>query len=119
MSSKAKREMEAAGQEQIPILAIVDEWLQKEDKSSEKKNASCLNKVGSALQARRPGKNPSSCLLYYSRPKKVSNALTGSVKLKSNQKRDEMKKVVVEGLDLTFIESRQSQIIIIIFQSSV
>ena len=29
--------MEAAGQEQIPILAIVDEWLQKEDKSSEKK----------------------------------------------------------------------------------
>ena len=41
--------------------------------------------------------------------------MTGSVKLKSNQKRDEMKKVVVEGLDLTFIESRQSQIIIIIF----
>ena len=42
---------------------IVEEWLQKEDKSSEKKNASCLNKVGSALQARRPGKNPP--LAYY------------------------------------------------------
>ena len=58
--------MEAAGQEQIPILAIVEEWLQKEDKSSEKKNASCLNKAGSALQARRPEKN----LLFLSTPKK-------------------------------------------------
>lgn len=49
---------------------IVEEWLQKEDKSSEKKNASCLNKVGSALQARRPEKN----LLFLSTPKKVSKA---------------------------------------------
>ena len=111
--------MEAAGQEQIPILTEASVEVASERISLLRKNASCLNKVGSALQARRPGKNPSSCLLYYSRPKKVSNALTGSVKLKSNQKRDEMKKVVVEGLDLTFIESRQSQIIIRFFQSSV
>ena len=110
--------MEAAGQEQIPILTEASVEVASERISLLRKNASCLNKVGSALQARRPGKKPSSCLLYYSRPKKVSNALTGSVKLKSNQKRDEMKKVV-EGLDLTFIESRQSQIIIRFFQSSV
>ena len=110
--------MEAAGQEQIPILTEASVEVASERISLLRKNASCLNKVGSALQARRPGKKTSSCLLYYSRPKKVSNALTGSVKLKSNQKRDEMKKVV-EGLDLTFIESRQSQIIIRFFQSSV
>ena len=108
--------MEAAGQEQIPILTEASVEVASERISLLRKNASCLNKVGSALQARRPGKKP---LLPTLDPKKVSNALTGSVKLKSNQKRDEMKKVVVEGLDLTFIESRQSQIIIIIFQSSV
>ena len=107
--------MEAAGQEQIPILTEASVEVASERISLLRKNASCLNKVGSALQARRPGKKP---LLPTLDPKKVSNALTGSVKLKSNQKRDEMKKVV-EGLDLTFIESRQSQIIIRFFQSSV
>ena len=90
---------------------IVEEWLQKEDKSSEKKNASCLNKVGSALQARRPEKN----LLFLSTPKKSfkGRALTGSVKLKSNQKRDDEK---VEGLDLTFIESSHHNNLVPFFQ---
>lgn len=83
--------MEAAGQEQIPILTEASVEVASERISLLRKNASCLNKVGSALQARRPGKKP---LLPTLDPKKVSNALTGSVKLKSNQKRDEMKKVV-------------------------
>ena len=50
--------MEAAGQEQIPILTEASVEVASERISLLRKNASCLNKVGSALQARRPGKNP-------------------------------------------------------------
>ena len=55
--------MEAAGQEQIPILTEASVEVASERISLLRKNASCLNKVGSALQARRPGKNPP--LAYY------------------------------------------------------
>ena len=51
----------------------------------------------------------------FCRPQKSfkGRALTGSVKLKSNQKRDDEK---VEGLDLTFIESSHHNNLVPFFQ---
>ena len=100
--------MEAAGQEQIPILSL----------ASERRGISLLRKkmhpasIKLVQHFRQEGLKKTSS---FCRPQKSfkGRALTGSVKLKSNQKRDDEK---VEGLDLTFIESSHHNNLVPFFQ---